>query len=36
MKKEQLVCTKFCFKLGKNATKTHEMLKTAYGTMYES
>jgi hypothetical protein len=25
------VCIKFCFKLGKNATKTHKMLKQVFG-----
>jgi hypothetical protein len=25
------ICVKFCFKLGKTASETHEMLKTAFG-----
>jgi hypothetical protein len=29
--KEQRICGKLCFKLGKTATETHEMLKTAFG-----
>jgi hypothetical protein len=29
--KEQGICVKFCFKLGKTASETHEMLKTAFG-----
>jgi hypothetical protein len=29
--KEQRICVKFCFKLGKTASETHEMLKTAFG-----
>jgi hypothetical protein len=29
--KEQCICVKFCFKLGKAAPETHEMLKTAFG-----
>jgi hypothetical protein len=29
--KEQRVCTKFCFKLGKSAAKTHQMNKQAFG-----
>jgi hypothetical protein len=29
--KEQRICMKFCFKLGKTASETHEMLKTAFG-----
>ncbi|KAL4126147.1 hypothetical protein QTP88_010376 [Uroleucon formosanum] len=28
---EQRVCIKFCLKLGKNATKTYTMIKTAFG-----
>ena len=28
---EQRACIKFCFKLGKTATETHEMMKTAFG-----
>jgi hypothetical protein len=28
---EQLVCIKFCVKLGKSATKTLEMLPEAFG-----
>ncbi|KAL4098969.1 hypothetical protein QTP88_023475 [Uroleucon formosanum] len=28
---EQRVCIKFCLKLGKNATETYEMIKTAFG-----
>jgi hypothetical protein len=30
-KREQLVCIKFCQKLGKTATETHEMLQLAFG-----
>jgi hypothetical protein len=29
--KEQRVCVKFCFKLGKSAAQTHQMLKQAFG-----
>jgi predicted transcriptional regulator len=29
--KEQRICVKFCFKLGKTASETYEMLKTAFG-----
>jgi hypothetical protein len=29
--KEQRICVKFCFRLGKTASDTHEMLKTAFG-----
>jgi transposase len=29
--KEQRICVKICFKLGKTASETHEMLKTAFG-----
>lgn len=29
--KEQRVCIKFCYKIGLNASKTHEMLKEAFG-----
>jgi hypothetical protein len=29
--KEQRVCIKFCFKLGKSAAKTQKMLKQAFG-----
>jgi hypothetical protein len=29
--KEQCICVKFCFKLGKTASETHEMLKIAFG-----
>jgi hypothetical protein len=28
--KEQRICVKFCFILGKTASETHEMLKTAF------
>jgi hypothetical protein len=28
--KEQRICVKVCFNLGKSASKTHEMLKTAF------
>jgi hypothetical protein len=28
--KEQRICMKFCFKLGKTASETHEMLNTAF------
>jgi hypothetical protein len=28
--KEQRICVKFCFKLGKTASEMHEMLKTAF------
>jgi hypothetical protein len=28
--KEQRICVKFCFKLGKTTSETHEMLKTAF------
>ena len=28
---EQRICTKFCFKIGKPATKTHQLLQQAYG-----
>jgi hypothetical protein len=36
--KEQRVCMKFCFKLGKSAAKTHQMLKQAFndGTLSET
>jgi len=29
--REQGVCIKFCFKLGKTATECYEMLNTAFG-----
>jgi len=29
--KEQRICIKFCFKLGKMASETHGMLKEAFG-----
>jgi hypothetical protein len=29
--KEQCICVKFCFKLGKTASEMHEMLKAAFG-----
>jgi len=29
--KEQWICIKFCFKLGKTALETHRMLKEAFG-----
>jgi hypothetical protein len=29
--REQRVCIKFCFKLGKTAAETHQMLKQAFG-----
>jgi hypothetical protein len=29
--KEKLICAKFCFKLGKTASQTHDILKTAFG-----
>jgi hypothetical protein len=29
--KEQRVCITFCFKLGKSAAKTHQMIKRAFG-----
>jgi hypothetical protein len=29
--KEQSICVKFCFKCGKSASETHEMLETAFG-----
>lgn len=29
--KEQCVCNKLCFKLGKNVAKTHQILKQAFG-----
>jgi hypothetical protein len=29
--KGQRICVKFCFKLGKTASETNEMLKTAFG-----
>jgi hypothetical protein len=29
--KEQRICVKFCFELGKTASETHRMLKTAFG-----
>jgi hypothetical protein len=29
--KEQWICIKFCFKLGKMAVETHEVLKEAFG-----
>jgi hypothetical protein len=29
--KEQRVCIKFCFKLGKSVAKTHQMIKQAFG-----
>jgi transposase len=29
--KEQRICIKFCFKLGKSAAKTHQMIKQAFG-----
>jgi hypothetical protein len=29
--REQRVCIKFCFKLGKTAAETHHMLKQAFG-----
>jgi hypothetical protein len=31
--KEQRICVKFCFKLGKTASETHEMLKTVFGVI---
>jgi hypothetical protein len=30
---KERICVKFCFKLGKTASETHEMLKTAYGVI---
>lgn len=33
---EQRVCIKFCLKLGKNATETYTMIKTAFGNDYLS
>ena len=30
-KDEQRVCVKFCFKLGKTATETHQLLQQVYG-----
>jgi hypothetical protein len=29
--KEQRICVKFCFRLGKTASETHEMIKTTFG-----
>jgi len=29
--KEQQICTKFCFKLGKTPAETHKMLKEEFG-----
>jgi hypothetical protein len=29
--KEQCICLKFCFKLGKTAQEMHEMVKAAFG-----
>jgi hypothetical protein len=29
--KEQRMCVKFCFKVGKPAAETHNMLREAYG-----
>jgi hypothetical protein len=29
--KQQRICVKFCFRLGKTVLKTHEMLRTAFG-----
>jgi hypothetical protein len=29
--KEQRICIKFCFKLGKTFSETHRMLKEAFG-----
>jgi len=29
--KEQRICIRFCFKLGKTASETHRMLKEAFG-----
>jgi predicted adenine nucleotide alpha hydrolase (AANH) superfamily ATPase len=29
--KEQSICVKICFKLGRTASKAHEMLETAFG-----
>jgi hypothetical protein len=29
--KEQCVCIKFCFKLGKSAAKTHQNIKQEFG-----
>jgi len=29
--KEEQVCIKFCFKLGRNAAKTHKILQQAFG-----
>jgi hypothetical protein len=29
--KEQRICVKFCLRLGKTPSETHEMLKTAFG-----
>jgi hypothetical protein len=29
--KEQRICVKFCFRLGRTSSETHEMLKTAFG-----
>ena len=28
---EQRICIKFCFKIGKNATETYQLLRQAYG-----
>jgi hypothetical protein len=28
---KERICVKFCFKLGKTASETHEMFKTAFG-----
>ena len=28
---EQHICIKFCFKIGKTATETHQLLQKAYG-----
>ena len=29
--KEQRICIKFCFRLGKTASETHRMFKEAFG-----
>jgi hypothetical protein len=29
--KEELICIKFCFKLGRTSSETHRMLKEAFG-----
>jgi len=28
---EQFICVKFCFKIGKTATETYQLLQQAYG-----